>query len=393
MRMGRRLVLVSLVVSGLAFAAPAAGDDPGQQKARVDARIAQLEQELGAAKQREGVLTSQLSAVATELRSAQDAVDEAQSDLDRLEGELTAQRAELQRLTVRLRQQTRRLGRLQREYERAVSVLEQRVRALYMEEPPDLLSFLVSASSFSDLLDNIDFMNRIGLQDKRIARQVGEAKEKAAAERAATIETRRLANAAVQVIAARTGEARHLRDELAGNRDVLLRAEQLKASALADARESREEYLSEVEGLEAESSALAARIQAAQSSSTATPSASGLIWPVNGPVTSGFGMRWGRMHTGIDIAVPTGTPVHASASGTVVYAGWMSGYGYLVAIDHGGGLATAYAHNSSLLVAVGQSVKQGDVISLSGSTGHSTGPHVHFEVRVNGVPVDPLQYL
>jgi len=110
-------------------------------------------------------------------------------------------------------------------------------------------------------------------------------------------------------------------------------------------------------------------------------------------VTSGFGMRWGRMHTGIDIAVPTGTPVHAAAAGTVVYSGWMSGYGFLVAVDHGNGLATAYAHNSSLLVRVGDHVAQGQVISLSGSTGHSTGPHVHFEVRVNGVPVDPLSYL
>jgi murein DD-endopeptidase MepM/ murein hydrolase activator NlpD len=391
--MGRRLLLVSLVACALAFAAPAAGDDPGHQKQQVDVRIAALEQEIGSAKEREGVLTSQLSEVATELRSAQDAVDAAQGNLDQLESELSSQRAELQRLTRLLTTQTHRLRRLQAEYRRAVTILERRLRALYMQDPPDLVSFLASASSFSDVVDNIDFMNRIGLQDQRIARQVGDAKAKAAAERAATLETRRLTSAAVEVIAARTGEARKVRDELAANRDVLLRATQLKSSALADARETREEYLAEVEGLQAESAALAARIQAAQGSSPATTSASGLIWPVNGPVTSGFGMRWGRMHTGIDIAVPTGTPVHASASGVVVYAGWMSGYGNLVAIDHGGGLATAYAHNSSLLVSVGQQVSQGDVISLSGSTGHSTGPHVHFEVRVNGVPVDPLNYL
>ena len=104
-------------------------------------------------------------------------------------------------------------------------------------------------------------------------------------------------------------------------------------------------------------------------------------------------MRWGRMHEGIDIAVPSGTPVHAAAAGTVIYAGWMTGYGNLVVLDHGNGLATAYAHNSSLLVSVGQHVSQGQTISLSGSTGHSTGPHVHFEVRVNGVAVDPLLYL
>ena len=99
------------------------------------------------------------------------------------------------------------------------------------------------------------------------------------------------------------------------------------------------------------------------------------------------------MHEGIDIAVGQGTPVHAAAAGTVIYAGWMEGYGNLVVIDHGNGLSTAYGHNSSLASSVGQSVAAGQVIAYSGSTGHSTGPHVHFEVRVNGAPVDPLGYL
>jgi murein DD-endopeptidase MepM/ murein hydrolase activator NlpD len=99
------------------------------------------------------------------------------------------------------------------------------------------------------------------------------------------------------------------------------------------------------------------------------------------------------MHEGIDIAVPSGTPVVASAGGTIVVAGWMGGYGNLVVVDHGGGIATAYGHNTSVAVGVGQSVGQGQVIAYSGSTGHSTGPHVHFEVRVNGAAVDPLGYL
>ena len=99
------------------------------------------------------------------------------------------------------------------------------------------------------------------------------------------------------------------------------------------------------------------------------------------------------MHDGIDIGVPEGTPVHAAAAGTVIYAGWMSGYGNIVVIDHGNGLSTAYAHNSQLIVGQGATVGKGFVIALSGNTGHSTGPHVHFEVRVNGSPVDPLGYL
>ena len=170
----------------------------------------------------------------------------------------------------------------------------------------------------------------------------------------------------------------------------------MKASALTDVRETRASYLAEVNALEAQSAALAQAIRNAQSgpeSAGSDVSGSGLIWPVHGPITSPFGMRWGRMHEGIDIAVPTGTPVHAAASGSVIYAAWMTGYGNLVVLDHGNGLATAYAHNSSLLVSLGQRVSQGQAISLSGSTGNSTGPHVHFEVRVNGIAVDPLRYL
>jgi murein DD-endopeptidase MepM/ murein hydrolase activator NlpD len=99
------------------------------------------------------------------------------------------------------------------------------------------------------------------------------------------------------------------------------------------------------------------------------------------------------MHEGIDFGVSSGTPIHAAAAGVVVYCGWMSGYGNLTVIDHGGGLATAYGHQSSLAASCSQQVAQGQVIGYVGSTGHSTGPHLHFEVRVNGSPVDPLGYL
>jgi murein DD-endopeptidase MepM/ murein hydrolase activator NlpD len=388
--------LLFVLALALAFAAPAAGDGIEDQKAEVDQRLAALQAEIAAAKGEEGVLTSQLSAVAGELRAAQSAVAEAQRSLDLLEAELATEQARLDRLTERLRVQTRRLRRLQEQHRKAVAVLEERVRAIYIEESPDVLSFIVSASSFSALIDNIEFLNRIGLQDERIAREVAEAKAKAAAERRATAETRRLAAATVSIISARADEARTVRNGLAADRDSLAQARRLKASALADVRETREEYLAEAEALAAQSAALAAAIREAQKGAGSTGtgvSASGLIWPVDGPVVSGFGMRWGRMHEGIDIAVPSGTPVRASADGTVIHSGWLGGYGLLVVVDHGNGLATAYAHNSSLLVAVGQQVSQGQTISLAGSTGNSSGPHVHFEVRVNGVAVDPLLYL
>jgi murein DD-endopeptidase MepM/ murein hydrolase activator NlpD len=395
MSMRRRLPVVVGLVLALSFAATAAGQDPETEKARVDQRIAELEAEIADAKQHEGVLTSQLSDVVSELRAAQGAVDTAEGSLSQLEAELATEEDRLERLTARLERQTRRLERLQAEYRKAVEILEARVRAIYVAESPDMLSFLVSATSFNEIIDNFEFLERIGLQDKRIARQVEDAKIEAAAQRRATGETRRVAAASVAVISARTEEARSVRDELASSRDTLAAARMLKQSALTDARETRTHYLEEVNALAAQSATLAAAIRDAQAGSTGSgvPSAAGLIWPVNGAVVSGYGMRWGRLHEGIDIAASTGTPIWAAAAGTVIYAGWLGGYGNLVVVDHGNGLSTAYAHASAILVAVGQTVSQGETLSLIGSTGNSSGPHLHFEVRVNGVAVDPLLYL
>ena len=407
-----RLLLVSVFVSTLALAVlalvtpalitPAAGQDIESEKQQVDQRIAELRGEIEQAKGQAGVLTTQLSAVADELRAAELAVDTAQSGLERLESELARERDRLERLTTLLQEQTERLLRLQREHARAVGLLEQRVRDAYINEPPDALAFIVSASSFAEIIDNYEFVQRIGAQDRRIAREVQDAKEAAAAERKATARTRALAAASVSVISARTEEARSVRNRLAAGRDDLAAARSLKRTSLTDLQESRADYVAEVEALAAESATLAAAIQSAQESAGSTsvgstgagaPTSSGFIWPVNGPVVSGFGMRWGRMHEGIDITAPSGTPIWAAASGTIIHSGWLGGYGNLVVIDHGNGLSTAYAHASSSLVGVGQQVSQGETVSLVGSTGNSSGPHLHFEVRVNGVAVDPLLYL
>ncbi len=117
-------------------------------------------------------------------------------------------------------------------------------------------------------------------------------------------------------------------------------------------------------------------------------------WPVEGIVSSGFGRRWGRAHDGIDLAVAEGTPVRAACDGVVAYAGEkLRGYGRLVIVAHAPGLATVYAHNSRLLVREGERVARGGVLALSGQTGHATAPHVHFEVRQDDRPRDPLKYL
>lgn len=131
------------------------------------------------------------------------------------------------------------------------------------------------------------------------------------------------------------------------------------------------------------------------SPSTTRPPTSGtrLSWPLSGVLTSPFGTRWGRLHAGIDIGVPTGTPIRAAAGGTVFFCGVMGGYGNVALIDHGNGLVSLYGHQNNLACSDGQRVGGGQVIGYSGNTGHSTGPHLHFEVRRNGTPVDPMQYL
>jgi murein DD-endopeptidase MepM/ murein hydrolase activator NlpD len=203
--------------------------------------------------------------------------------------------------------------------------------------------------------------------------------------------------ATTKEVASRTAEQRAVRDRLAWSQRELATARRDKRDSLAEVQEDKEHALAHMAELQAQSASLAAKIRSAQSSAayvtTGAPSAAGFVWPVHGVLTSYFGWRWGRMHEGIDLAVGSGTPVVASAAGTVIHAGWMGGYGNLVVVDHGGGVATAYGHNTSVTVGVGQQVAQGQLIAYSGNTGNSTGPHVHFEVRINGAAVDPLGYL
>ena len=252
---------------------------------------------------------------------------------------------------------------------------------------------LLSTQSLSDFLDQVDFVRDLGQQDARITTQVSSAKVRMHDAREKTRVTRNQVATVTRTIAVRTAQVRSEKERLLVSEKGLSAAKGHKKQQLASVQESKAEYLNEVAGLQASYGAVSAQIQASGSSSyDSTPSSSGLIWPVNGPVVSPFGMRWGRLHAGIDIAVGYGTPIHAAASGTVIFSGWMGGYGNFVIIDHGGGLATAYGHQSSIAVG-GGSVTQGQVIGYVGCTGHCFGPHLHFEVRINGTPVDPLGYL
>jgi murein DD-endopeptidase MepM/ murein hydrolase activator NlpD len=397
MRFRRLLPLLGVMVA--LSAAPASGDVASRKQA-IDARLQAVQAKIAWAERREDELAGQISSVNREIRGLATQVGDVSQRLSALERDLELHREKLDRLNELFRVQTQRYRFYRHEYQVLLDRLGNRLVDLYESGEPSTLEVLLGSKNFSDLISQAQVLESIGKQDQRVAGEVGTAKERVRAQREHTRRYRSLVAAELRTIAVRTNQVRALRDQLLANENRLAAARAAKRDALRNVKESKAEFLHEVAGLQRASSALAAQIRAAQASSVSysapgdtTPSAAGFIWPVNGPVTSGFGMRWGRMHEGIDIAAGSGTPIRAAAAGRVVYAGWMSGYGNLVAIDHGGGVSTAYGHQSSIAVGNGQVVSQGQTIGYVGCTGHCFGPHLHFEVRINGSPVDPLGYL
>jgi len=397
--MARRAALVLVLVA--IVAAPAAADTIRDKKQSVDAQIDRLSGRLDHARAQEATLRAQLASGAQAIRDLERRVGDVSTRLAPLERELALREARLRNLDRLFRLQTQRAHWLRSQEALAIRRLGDRLVDIYKQGDIDSWQVIFSAESLGDLVDKFEYLRRVGEADERIAATVTAARRAAVKERARTAQSRARVRKARRVLAVRVTEARALRASLEAGRAGLLRERGRQHVTLANLTAAERSDAGEMEALQAVSAQLGAAIRAAQArAATSTsspqpvrPSSSGLIWPVSGPVTSPFGWRWGRMHEGIDIGVSYGTPIHAAAGGRVIYAGWMSGYGNLVAIDHGGGLSTAYGHQSQLAVSYGEEVSQGQVIGYVGSTGHSTGPHLHFEVRIGGNPVDPLGYL
>jgi murein DD-endopeptidase MepM/ murein hydrolase activator NlpD len=389
--MARRLAIVLATV--LVFAAPAAGDNSG--------KISQLHGRIAAARAKESRLSAQVTDITSAIRDLEARVGDVSQRLSVLERDLELHRLRLEHLTELFALQSDRLAFLRLEYARVVRELNVRMIDIYETRDPTLLDVIIESHSLQEALDQIHYLEAIARQDKHIAKSVGTARDRVRVARERTKEVRAKVRSETQVIAVRTQQQRIARIELIASQRGLAGKRARQRNTLASTRKQKAVMIAEANALAAEDARIRARLAAAQaasapsasSSADTTPSAHGLIWPVSGPVTSPFGYRWGRLHAGIDIGVGYGTPIHAAASGTVVLAGWTGGYGNYTCIDHGGGLATCYAHQSSYAVSAGAQVSQGQVIGYVGSTGHSFGAHLHFEVRINGIPVDPLGYL
>ena len=371
------LSLVLALVAALGTGAAASSPEERRLQA-TRAKIAEVKSQLAQANADAAVDAEALAEADRQLAAVVDAVGEAERAVERQHLAVEDARQRLVELQADVADQTR--------------LMALRVAAMYKHGSGAPMGAILSSGSAAEAVDRSSYVGVVARWDRRSFEQVDIAQTAVAAQQ--------------QELDA---QQRVLARVLEEQRAILVEAEEVRgdrAIAAAASRQRADQLAAQESHLEAESrelAALARRTSGAGVSRAqrvapavgagATVTSGGWVFPANGPITSGFGRRWGRMHKGIDIGAPTGTPIYAAASGVVSFSGRMSGYGNIVLIDHGGGIVSAYAHQSRIGVQVGQHVTAGQVIGAVGSTGNSTGPHLHFEVRVQGAARNPRDYV
>jgi len=373
-----RSPLAAICAALLVLAAVLAAGAQAQSES-LQERLSETESKLSEVTEEEGVLTTRIRHESAQLERLEVEV----AELRNREAEVAAKLAEKE---AELDQAQARLAALRKRLRRAIALLEQRLVAIYKSSEPDVLTVILQSSGFDELLERTEYLQRLQDQDDSIVATVRDLRD----QMQVTVNT-----------------VKAVRDQIAENKQELERTRaklERRTAELAAARKRKRDTLAEVrqqkkvlEGdLEQISERIAEQLQELGGGTLpAGPiraGAGGFIWPVNGPITSGFGMRWGRMHEGVDISSPSGTPIRAAKSGSIVLASAYGGYGNYTCISHGGGLSSCYAHQSSFARTSG-SISQGDVLGYVGCTGHCFGDHLHFEIRINGQAVDPLGYL
>jgi murein DD-endopeptidase MepM/ murein hydrolase activator NlpD len=399
--MRRPLVTVALSLALLvASLGTATAADPQSDLERIQSEIAALNDQIEAAQ-------AQQSSAARELSAAQSRVDEvlgelstAQSAVDEVQASIASEEANLADLQAQLEQLQRDLAETKAEIATTQKDLEVQVVQMYMSASSSMGASMLAFDSAADIAIGITYSadlagNSEDLIDGFVALRAEEERQQGA------VDERRVA--VEESLADLDEERKVLEADLERVRELQAQAEEdLVAAQNILNRINSEIRAAEQhkDGLEAESARVEEEIRRLQSSGNGVNPGGGSIgWPVNGPVTSAFGYRihpiFGtqRFHAGIDIGVGHGTPIVAAESGVVILSGPTGGYGNTVVIDHGGGLSTLYAHQSSIAVGNGASVSKGQVIGYVGCTGYCTGAHLHFETRVNGSPADPMGYL
>ena len=346
-----------------------------------------LKQRLASISRRMTWVRRQLYETKKEQKNARERLLEIQTRLDSIQEALEANRVRLARTTAQLEQTKRRLREAQKRLEYHTNMLSERLLAAQRNPDPGFISVVLGAADFRDLLSRKRFVQRVVEADVDLLQAIE--RDKAEVERQKAI------------LEDRERQQRAILLELADRQQQALQAEEQQRETMREIEQNREELEAMLEQQERDSERVRAMLEALArtpggKARAVRPWSGDYRLPVRGSISSRFGMRLHpilgtyRMHNGVDISAPYGSPIQASAAGVVVHSGWLGGYGKTVIIDHGGGISTLYGHCSKLLVSEGEHVKQGQTIALVGSTGFSTGPHLHFERRREGVPVNPL---
>lgn len=363
-------LLISLSVTGTALA-----DDLEDQLADLQRQAEEQQAKTNEASAKVENVSERLRQIQEELRVATAEYKEVKGQLDSVEDKISDNTELLEKTEADLKVKNKKL--------------QKRVRDIYINGQISYVDVLFGAKDFADLMTRMDVLKRIIKHDYDLIMKVKE--EKATVENTRAQLEKDKAEAEVLVADAQAKKAKV--EDKESEQQVLL------DQAIYD-RDTSERMYEEIMAASQEVANMIRRSQMSSAGYSGAPAgAGGMIWPISGPITSEFGWRThpifgtARFHSGLDIGGDYGMPIYAAASGTVIYAGWISGYGNAVIIDHGGGVTTLYGHNDSLNVSEGENVAQGQVIAMCGSTGNSTGPHCHFEVRENGEPVSPYGYL
>ena len=359
---------------------------PGTVTKRKAARVA-LRGKLSAVSQK-------MKAVRSQLRQAKRSEADIAADLDSIRHQLAKTRARLddakEHLAAAQREQKKVALALADSEQRLHSrelLLAQRMAANYRQGPVRYASVILGARSMGELVTRATFVRSVVQYDARLIEQIKQSRAEVLQWKAQVDQ--------------KTAEVAAVKVELGARQDEEAAEVQRRREVLVEARERRAEFEAQLDALQEDSSEIASRLRSLEETPVGRVRrmiafTGGFIHPVDAPITSGFGMRYHpilhytRLHAGVDFGASMGTPIEAAASGVVVFSGVMHGYGNVVVIDHGGGMSTLYGHCSARLVSEGQTVAKGQLIARVGMSGLATGPHLHFEIRRNGSPIDPM---
>src|SRR6478736_5498195 len=366
--------------------------NPSATSASLNNKIQQVQGKIGRKKGTERVLSTQIAAYSARIDRLQAKITQLRTRESAVQGALARNRQELLQIQADLRAERARLIRLRTRLAQARAALATRLREIYESDRPDLVTVVLSAKGFADLIERADFLHRISEQDRSIVDLVktAQADAIATAHRLDRLEQRQ--QDVTARILQRRQEITAVKQDLIDTRVGYDGTRADKRNALSHVQAERHQLEGNLSDLKAQQARITRTLQQSQGQLPSGPIKRGggsLIWPVNGPITSPFceSRPWESCHPGIDIGVPSGTPIHAAAAGRVALLqseAASGGYGNFTCIQHTGAMATCYAHQSAFRVSLGQQVSQGQVIGLSGCTGRCFGPHLHFEVRING---------